>query len=116
MHSAVNGLRLGYVAGLVALLRAVGYDMILAAGRLPESDVTQLCRHLRTREDEVWQEVHISPHLAPSANARLCTYYSWYQPCAAAATILRLPLCHRAMQQIFLFGAGRHGLAMSLDS
>ena len=32
VHLAVNGVRSGYVAGLVASLRAVGYDMILAAG------------------------------------------------------------------------------------
>ena len=69
---AVNGDRSGYVAGLVASLRMVGYDMILAAGSLPEIDVTQLHHNLRTCRDEVWQELHVSPCLAPSANARLC--------------------------------------------
>ena len=38
---AVNGVRSGYVAGLVASLSVVGYDMILAAGSLPKIDVTQ---------------------------------------------------------------------------
>ena len=89
---AVNGVRSGYVAGLVASLRVVGYDIILAAGSLPEIGVTQLHHSLRTRRDEVWQELHVSPRLAPSANACLCTYFRWFQPFARAATILRLPI------------------------
>ena len=75
MQLPVNGVRSGYVAGLVASLRVVGYDIILAAGSLPEIDVTQLHHNLRTRRDEVWQELHVSPRLAPSANARLCKYF-----------------------------------------
>ena len=112
---AVNGVRSGYVAGLVASLRVVGYAMILAAGSLPEIDVTQLYHHtLRTRRDEVWQELHVSSRLAPSANARLCTYFRWFQPFARAATILRLPISHTAMWQLLLFRTGCHGLAVDL--
>ena len=86
-----------YEAGLVACLRVVGYDMILAAGSLPEIGVTQLCHNLWTRRDEVWQEPHVSPRLVPSANARLCTYFRWFQPFARAATILGLPTSHTAV-------------------
>ena len=78
----------------------VGYDVILAAGSLPEIDVTKLRHNLRTRGDEVWQELHVSPRLAPSANAHLCTYFRWFQPFARAATILRLPISHTAMRQL----------------
>ena len=46
----VIGVRSGYVAGLMAFVRVVEYDMILAAGSLPDIDVTQL-RHTC----EVWQ-------------------------------------------------------------
>ena len=91
---AVNGVRSAHVAGLAASLRWVGYDTILAAGSLPENGVTRLRHNLRTRRDEVWQELHVRPHLAPSANARLCTYFRWFQPFAQAATNLRLPISH----------------------
>ena len=47
--------------------------MILVAGGLPEIDITQLRHNLQTRRDEDWQELHVSPRLAPSAHARLCT-------------------------------------------
>ena len=116
---AASGVRSGYVAGLVASLRAVGYDMILVAGSLPEIDVTQLAapRHnlIRTCRDEIWQELHVSPRLAPSANARPCTYHRWFQPFAQAATILRLPISHTAMRQLPLFRTGCHGLAVDLS-
>ena len=111
---AVNGIRSGYVAGLVASLRVVGYDMILAAGSLPEIEVTQLRHNLRTRRDEVWQELHVGPRLAPSVNARLCTYFRWFLPFARAATILRLPISHTAMRQFLLFRSRCHGLAVDL--
>ena len=111
---AVNGVRSGYVAGLVASLRVVGYNLILAAGSLPEIDVTQLRHNMRTCRDEVWQELHVSPRLAPSANARLCTYFKWFQPFARAATILRLSISHTAMRQLLLFRTGCHGLAVDL--
>ena len=51
---AVNGVCSGYVGGLVVSLRVAGYDVILAAGSLPEIDVTQLHHNLRTCRDEVW--------------------------------------------------------------
>ena len=37
---AVGGLHSGNIAGLVAALRNVGYDMVLTAGGLPEIDIT----------------------------------------------------------------------------
>ena len=73
---AVSGVRSGFVAGLVAPLRIVGYDMSLVAGSLPDIDVAQLRHRPRARRDEVWQELHVSPRLAPSANACLCTYHT----------------------------------------
>ena len=103
---AVNGVRSAYVAGLVASLRVVGYDMILAAGSLPENDVTRLRHNLRTRRDEVWQELHVRPRLAPSANARLCTYFRWFQPFAQAATSLRLPMLTRRIGSCFFSELG----------
>ena len=91
---AVNGVRSAHVAGLAASLRWVGYDTILAAGSLPENGVTRLRHNLQTCRGEVWQELHVRPRLAPSANARLCTYFRWFQPFAQAATNLRLPISH----------------------
>ena len=96
---AVDGVCSGCVAGLVACLRAGGYEIILAAGSLPGSDVTQLCHRMRTHGDEV-----------------LCTNYSWYQPCAPAAMILRLPLSHTALRQLPLFKIRRHGHAMDVNN
>ena len=88
--------------------------MIMAAGSLPEIDVTQLRHNLQTRRDEVWQELHVSPSLAPSANARLYTYFRWFQAFAQAAMILRLPISHTAMRQLLLFRTGCPGLAVDL--
>ena len=110
---AVSGVRSGLAAGLVPSLRVVGYEMSLVAGSLPEIDITQLRHNLRTCRDEVWQELHVSPRLASSTNARLCTYYRWFQPFAQAATILRLPI-HTAMRHLLLFRTGCHGLAVDL--
>ena len=64
--------------------------------------------------DEVWQELHVSPHLAPSANARLCTNHRWTQPFAQASRIPRLPISHTALRQLLLLRTGRHGLAVDL--
>ena len=69
---------------------------------------------LQTCRDEVWQELHVSPRLAPSTNASLCTFHRWFQPFAQAATILRLPISHTAMRQLLLFRTGCHGLAVDL--
>ena len=102
------------VAGLLASLKVVGYDMNLVAGSLPEIDVTQLRHNLRTHRDAVWQELHVSPALAPSANVRLCTYYRWFWPFAQAATILRLPISHTAMRPLLMVRIGCHGLAVDL--
>ena len=74
---AVSGVRSGFVPGLVASPRIIESDMVLKSGSLPEVYVTQLRHDLRTRRNEVWQELHVSPRLAPSANARLCGYYSY---------------------------------------
>ena len=34
---------------------------------------------LRSRRDAVWQQLHVSPRSAPSANARLRTYDRWFR-------------------------------------
>ena len=62
------------MAGVVASLRVLGHDLVLAAGSLPETDVTELRHDLWAQRDEVWQELHVSPRLALSASARLCMY------------------------------------------
>ena len=56
---AWNGVRSGYVAVLMAYLIIVGCDFHL--GGLPEIDITELRRNLRTRRNEVRQELHVSP-------------------------------------------------------
>ena len=80
------------MAGLVASLTLNGYDMILVGGSLPEVDATQPRQNLRTRSTRVWQELHVSLRLAPSANAHLCTYYRRFKPFAPAATTVRPPI------------------------
>ena len=110
----VGGLRSGYVAGFMAALRDVGYEMVLTAGSLPVFDITQLRHHLQTHRNAVWQQLHVSPRLAPSANARLCTYDRWFRPFMMQSSILRLPISHTAMLQLFLLRTSCHGLPVDL--
>ena len=110
----VGGLRSGYVAGLVAALQDVGYDMVLTAGSLPEVDITQLRHKVRTNRDAVWQQLHVSPHSAPSANARLCTYARWFRLFNVQSSILRLPVLHAAMRQLLVLRTGCHRFPVDL--
>ena len=50
---AVSGVRSGFVAGLLASLRAFVYDTSLVAGSLLDIDVTQLRHELQPRRDKV---------------------------------------------------------------
>ena len=93
MHLTVECLRSGYVAGLMTALRDGGYDMV-SPGSLPEGDITQLRHDLRTLRDVVWLQLHINPRLAPSANARLCTFDRWFRPCNMQSSILSLLACN----------------------
>ena len=52
---AVSGVRSGFVAGLLACLRAFVYDVSLVAGSLLDIDDTQLRHELQPRRDKVWQ-------------------------------------------------------------
>ena len=110
----VGALRSGYVADFMAALRDVGYDMVLTAGSLPVFNITQLRHHLQTHRNAVWQQLHVSPRLAPSANARLCTYDRWFRPFIMQSSILRLPISHTAMRQLFLLRTSCHGLPVDL--
>ena len=92
----------------------VDSDMVLTAGNLSQVDITQLRHDLRTHRDEVWQQLHICPRSAPSANARLCTFDRWSRPFNRQSSILRLPVPHTAMRQLLLFRTGCHGLPVDL--
>ena len=99
----VDGVRSGYVAGLVAPLKISGHDMILTAFRFALN-----CGLIRVRASRVCRS-------APAwrLQQRLWTYCMWYQSFARAATILRLPLSHTALRQLPLFSTGCPGLAMN---
>ena len=109
------GLRSGYVAGSMTALRDVGYDTaFFTAGSLPEVDITQLRHNLRTHRDAVWQQLHVSPCSAPSADTRLFPCDRWFRPFNLQSSTLRLPVSHTAMRQLLSFRTGCHGLPIDL--
>ena len=63
------------------------------------------------------QGLDICPRTAPSWGAQQCTYGRWFRrPAWSAASPLKLPITHAAMQRFLRFRTGCHGLPKDIGS
>ena len=62
-------------------------------------------RAMLDRESEVWAGLHISPCLAPSKKAKLCTYLRWF-----SRPYYALPFSIKKLRSILHFRMGSHAL------
>ena len=105
----------GWLAGLSEALQAAGYEF--QPQQLGCIDIGQLRGQLRDGQNRVWGDLGICPRTTPSQGAKQCTYEWWFRrPAWNAASPLRLPLTHAAMQRFLRFRTGRHGLPKDLGS
>ena len=84
---------------------AVSYGMNSRAGKLPETDLTQLRHHLRTHGDEVWQCLHVSHHLAVSKadiSQRASLYMCVAQMYATCQGLFEVANIYMAMWKLLL--------------
>ena len=64
------------------------------------------------REKSVWNGLHISPRNAPSARAKLCTYFRWFArpDCLSVEPYYELPLPITKLRSLIHFRVGCHSL------
>ena len=80
-------------------------------------DIGQLRSLLRDGRDNAWDGLDICPRTAPSRGAKQCTYGQWFRrPEWSAASPLKLPLTHAAMQRFLRFRTTCHGLPKDIGS
>ena len=105
----------GWLAGLSEALQAAGYEF--QPQQLECIDIGQLRSLLRDGRDNAWDGLDICPRTAPSRGAKQCTYGRWFRrPAWSAASPLKLPLTHAAMQRFLRFRTGCHGLPKDIGS
>ena len=105
----------GWLAGLSEALQAAGCEF--QPQQLQCIDIGQLRGLLRDSRENAWDGLDICPRTAPSQGAKRCTYGRWFRrPAWSAASPLKLPLTHAAMQRFLRFRTGCHGLPKDIGS
>ena len=106
----------GWLADLSEALQAAGYDFQLQQHE--GIDIGQLRGLQRDRRDTAWDSLgHLTTHSSYPQGAKQCTYGRCFRrPAWNAASPLKLPLTHAAMQHFLRFRAGYHGLPKAIGS
>ncbi len=67
-----------WAAGVQRQYVSLGLPSPFLSGKIQNLDVHGFQQAMLAREKAVWDGLHVSPRTAPSARAKLCTYFRWF--------------------------------------
>ncbi len=75
-------------------------------------DVLAFRKAMLSKEMSVWQGLHMSPRVAPSPRAKLCTYLRWFArpDRVLVKSYYELPMSITKLRSLFHFRMGSHSL------
>ena len=101
-----------WAAGVHRQFARLGMASTFLSGRIQYIDAFGFQRAMLDRENEVWAGLHISPRLAPSKKAKLCTYLRWFSrpEWCSVEPYHDLPFSIKKLRSIVHFRMGSYAL------
>lgn len=113
IHDAQHGpLVANWAGGIRKQFANLGMATPFPGGVLGTVDVLAFRKAMLSQEVSVWQGLHMSPRVAPSPRAKLCTYFRWFArpDRMLVEPYYELPMSITKLRLLFHFRMGSHSL------